>query len=145
MPRPVPADSIATPGAGLADDGGTACPTFADTTRPSARPRAITYSDAYYTRLTIHRIGSYAMLPLFVTEYILGQKLINDSVPSSGLKTAHGLVAGGIAVVFAVVVAVAVAVFALGFLFGPIILIGFLISQATKRRSRPRHFTPNWH
>jgi len=55
------------------------------------------------------------------------------------------LAAGGIAVVFAVVVAVAVAVFALGFLFGPIILIGFLISQATKRRSRPRHFTPNWH
>jgi uncharacterized protein DUF1707 len=55
------------------------------------------------------------------------------------------LAAGGIAVVFAVVVAVAVAVFALGFLFGPIILIGFLISQAAKRRSRPRHFTPNWH
>ena len=101
MPRSVPADSLATGGASLADDGGAACPTLADTTRPSARPRAITYSDAYYTRLTIHRIGSYAMLPLFVTEYILGQKLINDSLPSSGLKTAHGLVAGGIAVVFA--------------------------------------------
>jgi Flp pilus assembly protein TadB len=56
------------------------------------------------------------------------------------------LAAGGIAVVFAVVAAVAIAVFVLGFLFGPIILIGFLISQATKRRSRPpRQFTPNWH
>ena len=55
------------------------------------------------------------------------------------------LAAGGIAVVFAVVAAVAIAVFVLGFLFGPIILIGFLISQAAKRRSRPRPFTPNWH
>jgi hypothetical protein len=55
------------------------------------------------------------------------------------------LAAGGIAVVFAIVAAVAIAVFVLGFLFGPIILIGFLISQATKRRTRPRHFTPYWH
>jgi hypothetical protein len=77
------------------------CLTPSDTTRPSARPRALTYSHAYYTRLTVHRIGSYAMLPLFVTEYILGQKLINDSTPSSGLKTAHGIVAGGILTVFA--------------------------------------------
>lgn len=84
------------------DAGGTgACLMPDDTTRPSARPRAITYSDAYYTRLTIHRIGSYAMLPLFVTEVILGQKLINDSTPSSGLKTAHGIVAAGIVTVFA--------------------------------------------
>ena len=27
------------------------------------RPRAIEYSDAYYTRLTIHRLGSYAIVP----------------------------------------------------------------------------------
>ena len=82
-------------------DGADPCLTPDDTTRPSARPRAITYSNAYYTRLTIHRIGSVAMLPLFVTEVILGQKLINDSTPSSGLKTAHGIVAGGIVTVFA--------------------------------------------
>jgi hypothetical protein len=55
------------------------------------------------------------------------------------------LAAGGIAVVFAVVAAVVVSVFVLGFLFGPFILIGLLISQAAKRRTRPRHFTPNWH
>lgn len=84
-----------------ADPLDTSCVAPADTGRPSARPRAITYSDAYYTRLTIHRIGSYAMLPLFVTEFVLGQKLINDSTPSSGLKAAHGLVAGGIGLVFA--------------------------------------------
>ena len=55
------------------------------------------------------------------------------------------LAAGGVAVVFAVLAAVVIAVFVLGFLFGPFILIGLLISQAVKRRSRPRHFTPNWH
>ena len=37
---------------------------------PTVRRRhAIQYSDQYYTRLTIHRYGSYAMLPLFVAEY----------------------------------------------------------------------------
>jgi cytochrome c biogenesis protein CcdA len=47
--------------------------------------------------------------------------------------------------VFAVLAAVVIAVFALGFVFGPFILIGMLISQAMKRRTRPRHVTPNWH
>ena len=41
------------------------------------RPKAIEYSDAYYTRLTIHRYASYAELPLFATEYALGQKILN--------------------------------------------------------------------
>lgn len=102
-----PSQPLMTPGGTLAMPNANAsaldaaCLTPADTGRPSARPRAITYSDSYYTRLTIHRIGSYAMLPLFVTEYILGQKLINDTTPGSGLKAAHGLVAGGIGLVFA--------------------------------------------
>jgi hypothetical protein len=54
------------------------------------------------------------------------------------------LAAAGIGFVFAVVAAIGIAVFVLGFLFGPLILIGFLISQAARRRTRPRHFTPNW-
>jgi len=62
-----------------------------------------------------------------------------------GLLVLPTLAAAGIGVVFAVVMALVVAVFVLGFLFGPFILIGVLISQAAKRRSRPRHFTPNWH
>ncbi|HEY7878827.1 MAG TPA: hypothetical protein VIC55_11400 [Gemmatimonadaceae bacterium] len=74
----------------------------ADTTPPmSRRPQAIEHSDAYYTRLKIHRIGSYAMLPLFVTEYFLGQRLLNSTNRSPGLKSAHSIVAGGVAVVFA--------------------------------------------
>lgn len=66
------------------------------------RPRAIEYSDAYNTRLTIHRIGSYTMLPLFAAEYSLGQNLMQDAAPPSWIKPTHGLVAGGIAVLFGV-------------------------------------------
>jgi hypothetical protein len=64
------------------------------------RPRAIEYTDAYYTRLTIHRYGSYAMIPLFVAEYSLGQNLMNDASPASWMKPAHGVVAGGVGVLF---------------------------------------------
>ena len=66
------------------------------------RPKAIEYSDAYYTRLTIHRYGSYVMIPLFIAEYSLGQNLMNDASPSSWMKPTHSLVAGGIGVVFGV-------------------------------------------
>ena len=64
------------------------------------RPLAIEYSDAYYMRLTIHRYGSYAMIPLFIAEYSLGQNLMNDASPASWMKPAHGVVAGGVGVLF---------------------------------------------
>jgi hypothetical protein len=67
-----------------------------------SRPRAIEYSDMYFTRLTIHRIGSYTMLPLFVAEYSLGQNLMQDASPPGWMKPAHGVVAGGVAVLFGV-------------------------------------------
>lgn len=66
------------------------------------RPRAVEYSDQYYTRLTIHRIGSYTMLPLFVAEYSLGQNLMQDASPPQWMKPTHGLVASGIGVLFGV-------------------------------------------
>ena len=66
------------------------------------RPLAIEYSDFYYTRLTIHRIGSYTMLPLFAAEYSLGQNLIQDYSPPTWMKPTHALVAGGIGVLFGV-------------------------------------------
>ncbi len=62
-----------------------------------------------------------------------------------GLLVLPTLAAGGIAVVFAIMAAVVVAVFVLGFVCGPFILIGFLISQAARRRTRPpRRVTPHW-
>jgi hypothetical protein len=44
----------------------------------TARPQAIEYSDAYYTRAKIHKLASWATLPLLGTEAILGQNLYND-------------------------------------------------------------------
>jgi hypothetical protein len=70
---------------------------------PTVRRRhAVSYSDEYYTRLTIHRYGSYAMLPLFAAEYSLGQNLINDASPSSWIKPTHTGVALGIGALFGI-------------------------------------------
>src|SRR5579884_3994655 len=66
------------------------------------RRHAIQYSDQYYTRLTIHRYGSYVMLPLFAAEYALGQNLINDASPPTWIKPSHFAVAWGIAGLFTV-------------------------------------------
>jgi hypothetical protein len=80
-----------------ADSNGAAIP---DTTHASRRPRAIEYSDAYHTRLKIHQIGAVLMFPLFIGEYVLGQKLLTSTNRSGGLKTAHSAVAAGVGVVF---------------------------------------------
>ncbi len=113
-PRALPAGFRREPDS-VIDLGGNAL-TAADTTPPtSKRPRAIEYSDWYYRRLTMHRIGSYVEFPLFGAEYVLGETLLHDQqqlgfvpegqhqythrVPPS-LLTAHTLVAGGLAVLF---------------------------------------------
>lgn len=69
-------------------------------TQPKRR-RAIEYSDWYARRLTIHRIGSYTMLPLFGAEYVLGNQLMHGN-ESSGMKGAHVAVATGIGALFTV-------------------------------------------
>jgi hypothetical protein len=82
-------------------------PAAADTSA-RRRPKAVRYSDGYYKRLAVHRDASYAMLPLFIAEYALGQSLYNrtnpaDTVPASGsLHTWHGVVANAIIVLFGV-------------------------------------------
>jgi hypothetical protein len=73
-----------------------------DTPRVRRRPRAIEYSDAYNTRLTIHRYGSYTMLPLFAGEWYLGDRLLNGVNPPSWMKPAHARVAGALGVLFTV-------------------------------------------
>jgi hypothetical protein len=66
------------------------------------RPRAVEYSDAYNTRLTIHRVASYTMLPLFAAEYALGQNLLNDAQPASWMRPTHVGVALGLGALFTV-------------------------------------------
>lgn len=61
---------------------------------------AVEYSDAYHVRARIHRIASFATLPLFATEAVLGQSLYNS--PTPGKKTAHLVVAGAMGGLFGV-------------------------------------------
>ncbi len=69
---------------------------------PAARrPVAFEYSDGYYTRLKIHKWASFATLPLFATQVVLGQKLY-DGTGSDSTRSAHNAVAAGTGVLFGV-------------------------------------------
>ena len=71
-----------------------------DEAQTAPPPRATEYSDAYRLRAKIHKVSSFATLPLFGTEAVLGQSLYSD--PSSSKKDAHLAVAAGIGALFAV-------------------------------------------
>ena len=75
--------------------------TESDSVKPRPRPHAIEYSDAYATRLEIHKIGSYLMLPLFGTEYYLGERLIQGRA-SHTERSLHAGVALGIGGLFTI-------------------------------------------
>ncbi|HET7461763.1 MAG TPA: hypothetical protein VFJ82_10975 [Longimicrobium sp.] len=75
---------------------------FAGDTTPERR-KAFEYSDAYFTRLTIHRYASYATLPLFVASFASGSQLFDGKEDAPGWARAiHGPAAGGVATLFAV-------------------------------------------
>jgi hypothetical protein len=64
-----------------------AIPAPLDTVR---RRKAVDLSDAYYQRLTIHRWASYAELPLFAAEYVVGDKLMARGTPiANWVKPTH--------------------------------------------------------
>jgi hypothetical protein len=64
-----------------------AIPAPSDTVR---RRRAVELSDWYYRRLEIHRLGSYAELPLFAAEWVVGDKLMARGTPIAGwVKPTH--------------------------------------------------------
>ncbi len=81
-----------------------------DDTTP--RRRAFTLSEWYLRRLTLHRYGSYAMLPLFAGQYVLGRRLLSQKdgvydgtrrVPiDASLRSNHRAVALGVGSLFAV-------------------------------------------
>jgi hypothetical protein len=67
-----------------------------DVVQSGAPPQvAFEYSDGYKKRLRVHKDASYAMLPLFGAEAIVGEKLFSNP-NSQGLKTAHGWLNVGI-------------------------------------------------
>lgn len=66
----------------------------------AARAKAFVYSDAYRTRLKIHRYASFATLPLFAAQAIVGQSLSTN--PTDAKKTTHAILASSIGGLFAV-------------------------------------------
>jgi hypothetical protein len=70
-------------------------------TAAGGRPMAIEYSESYNVRRKIHFIASFATLPLFATEYVLGAKLY-DGNASGSVRNAHGVVAGSLGVLFGI-------------------------------------------
>jgi hypothetical protein len=70
-------------------------------TNPRRRAVAVEYSDAYATRLKIHQILSWTMLPLFAVQYASGNQILQygNGAPDWA-KTVHGPTATALAVVF---------------------------------------------
>ncbi|MES2305792.1 MAG: hypothetical protein V4558_09795 [Gemmatimonadota bacterium] len=72
----------------------------------TTRRKAIEYSSLYHTSLTVHKIGSYLELPVFIAEYFVGQKLLKDEQTlgnqRSSLKGPHSAIAAGLGVLFTV-------------------------------------------
>ena len=67
------------------------------------RPRAIAFSDAYYTRLEIHRIAAYSVLPLFAFQYYAGNRIFPDPTNApTWAKTGHRVGATLLAAAFTV-------------------------------------------
>ena len=91
-----PASLAASASAGAAAAAATADPQAA-----AQRPVAFEYSDGYYKRLKVHRVASFATLPLFITQFVLGQKLYSGDY-GDGTKDAHTAVAIGTATLFGV-------------------------------------------
>jgi hypothetical protein len=66
------------------------------------RPVPVEYSDAYRIRAKIHKIASFTMLPLFVGNYAVGQKLYNSTGESGSTRSLHAALAGATGALFAV-------------------------------------------
>lgn len=69
---------------------------------PQRHPMALQYPPGYYTRLKIHKVASFATLPLFAAEVALGNSLYNNPQERGGKKAAHGIIGASIVGLFGV-------------------------------------------
>jgi hypothetical protein len=69
---------------------------------PLRRPVPVEYSEGYKVRAKIHKIASFATLPLFVANYVVGQDLYNHPGESDSKKGLHGGLAATTGVLFGV-------------------------------------------
>lgn len=79
-----------------------ASPFGVDTVRKRKKAVVIEYSDWYERRLTIHRYASWAMLPIFVGQYVTGSTLVAKGTDSpEWVKRTHPVLASGVLALFA--------------------------------------------
>ena len=72
-----------------------------DTVRRRKRGALVSYSGFYSARLTLHRVLSFAMVPLFIGSYVTGEQLIRKGPEAPAwARRSHGPLATGTAVVF---------------------------------------------
>src|SRR6476646_10651086 len=68
---------------------------------PQAAPATTPYTHAYEVRKDIHKYASYATLPLFATEFALGESLPNEPGGNSGSRRGlHAAVGTGLVGLF---------------------------------------------
>jgi hypothetical protein len=83
---------------------GIGAPRAADDTTPSRRRKAIEISDAYATRLKIHYIASFATIPIFAAQAVVGEQLYhneqNGYPPSRSLRDTHDAIAVALGALF---------------------------------------------
>jgi len=69
-------------------------------TPPQAPPTPTPYTRAYEVRQNIHKYASYATLPLFATEFALGESLGSEPGSSGSARGLHGAVGAGLVGLF---------------------------------------------
>lgn len=95
----LPSDSLQPPAAPIMRPVGVTM-LSADTV-PRVRRKAVVYSDAYATRLRIHKILSWGMIPLFAASYFSGDQLLEKGTDApSWARNMHGPAASGSAILF---------------------------------------------
>jgi hypothetical protein len=100
------ADSAATPATPVASVAAVATGALlapAMDTVPRRRPRAVEVSDGYATRLRVHRLASYTLIPLFAAQSIAGNQMYQSGGPTPGwAKSMHSVGAGGLGALFTI-------------------------------------------
>jgi len=109
IPAPAISDTLATaePLSHVIDrPAGIGVRSFAVDTLPPRRRKAVEVSDAYALRLKIHYIASFATIPIFAAQAIVGEQLYNAEskglAAPPGMKGTHDAIAVALGGLFAV-------------------------------------------
>jgi len=83
---------------------GVGAPMISDDTTPARRRKAVEISDGYALRLKIHYIASFATLPIFAAQAVVGEQLFNaeqkGNPPPAGMRGTHDAIAVALGALF---------------------------------------------